>query len=204
MDTPDLDARERQEALLGLDRLARWPGQRAPLLGALERLLGRPQAGTRKLVELGAGSGSLSRWMARELAQRGHRVEVQATDLNPGEGVSSLDVLAPSLPEADIYFSNLLLHHLDDAVLPGMLARQAAASRLGLAHYDLHRHWAHLQAARLILWCSRMPDIVRQDGSLSIRQGFSRAELLALVRDLPGAQVAWHPPFRWLLTWHRP
>jgi len=204
MDSEGLAPAERQAALDGLERIGRWPGQRAPVLKELASLLGRPQPGTRRLVEVGAGSGHLAQWVGVRLRAMGHSVEVLATDREPAEGVTRLDALDRGLPEADIYFSNLMLHHLEDADVRTMFGRQAAASRLGLLHCDLHRHWAHYYGAGFLLWAAGMPDIIRQDGASSIQQGFTRAELGDLAESvLPGARIEWHFPFRWILTWRK-
>ena len=203
MDASDLPARERQQALLGLERIATWPGQRAPLLRALLALLGPPSDRRRKLVEVGAGSGSLAPWLQARLAQHGHQVEVLATDRVAAPGVRRLDALRGPLPEADIYFSNLFLHHLPDDKLSRMLQRQAAACRVGLAHFDLHRHALHYYPAAALIQVARLPRINLVDGLRSIQQGYTRVELQALASRLPGAQVRWSFPFRWMLTWQR-
>lgn len=202
MDRPGLPRAERAEALRGLERLNRWPGQRGPLLRAIQGLLG-PPGPRRRLIELGAGSGHLSAWLQLQLQRRGQRVEVLPTDRRSSRGVRRLDALARSLPEADVYFSNLLLHHLDDAELSRSLEAQARASRLGLAHYDLQRHWAHYYGAALLLPLASMPAIVREDGLRSIQQGYHRSELRALASRVPGARLSWHFPCRWMLTWRR-
>lgn len=202
MDQRGLPKAERDAALAGLDRLSAWPGQRGPLLAALQRLLGRPSAQRRRLIELGAGSGHLSAWLQGRLRSRGHRLDVVATDRRGARGVKALDALGP-LPKADIYFSNLLLHHLDDRDAAKSLQAQARASRLGLAHYELQRHWAHYYGAAALLPLARMPAIVQGDGLRSIQQGYHRAELAALAAGLPGASVHWRFPCRWLLTWRR-
>jgi hypothetical protein len=203
MDAAGLAPDERQAALDGLDRIGRWPGQRGPILRALASRLGRPQPGLRRLVEVGAGSGQLARWLAERLAARGHRVEVLPTDREAAPGVARLDAVAGTLPEADVYYSNLLLHHLEDGDAQAMLRRQASACRLGLLHFDLQRHPIHFYGARVILAAAGMPAIIRQDAASSIQQGFTRAELLALAAPLPGAGVHWQCPFRWMLAWRR-
>jgi hypothetical protein len=113
--------------------------------------------------------------------------------------------LQAKLPEADLYYSNLFLHHLPDAALPPLFARQAKASRLGFAHYDLQRHWAHFYGASLRIRLARLPRINWTDGLRSIQQGYTRAELSALAaQGVQGARLRWCLPCRWLLTWKRP
>jgi hypothetical protein len=203
MDLPGLPARERALALQGLDRITGWPGQRGPLLRALKRLLGAPTGRRLKLVEVGAGTGQTARWLQAELRAAGYRAELRATDLFPLPGVQKLDALKKNLPEADVYFSNLFLHHLPDAGIPAMFKAQARASRLGVVHFDLQRHWMHYIGARLALrWAHRINQI---DGLRSIQQAYTRAELAALAQEaLPGFRLRWTPPFRWILTWKKP
>lgn len=204
MDQADLPAAERRAALDGLERVAAWPGQRGPILEALLGLLGPPHGRRWRLVEVGAGNGNLARWLGAQLGARGHRVELLATDLTPAPGVRHLDAVRGRLPEADVYYSNLMLHHLPDAAVTTMLERQARACGRGLLHFDLQRHWAHFYGALALFAATGMPPIIRHDGMRSIQQGFSRAELRALARPLGGVRVDWTAPFRWRLSWRRP
>jgi hypothetical protein len=203
MDAAGTSADERRAALDGLDRISAWPGQRVPLLRGLASLLGKPRPRVRRLVEVGAGSGRLAAWVEFRLRALGHKVEVLATDREASEGVAKMDALAGPLPEADLYFSNLLLHHLGDSDVRRMFSLQASASGVGLLHCDLHRHWLHYHGAGFFLRAARMPAIIQDDGARSIQQGFTRRELEALAEGLPGARVAWTFPFRWMLTWRR-
>jgi hypothetical protein len=225
MDEKGLPAWEREAALQGLEEISTWWGQRQPLLKAVLELLGPPNTKRLRLVEVGAGSGHTARWMSGELLKRGYRAEVLATDLHPirpphreygwggsrpaptifpGVGVRRLDALRGRLPDADLYYSNLFLHHLPDAALPQLFARQARASRLGFVHYDLQRHWAHFYGASLRLRWAGLPRINWTDGLRSIQQGYTRADLSALAAaGVAGVRLRWCLPCRWMLTWKR-
>jgi hypothetical protein len=202
MDDPRLDPAEHQAALEGLERISRWPGQREPLLRAVLGLLGPATSRRVRVIEVGAGSGHLAAWMRRRLGSLGYRAEVLASDRVAAPGVRRLDALSTRLPEADVYCSNLLLHHLPDDGVQRMLRAQSRASRRGWAHYDLHRHWLHFYGASFLLRAAGLPRINWSDGLRSIQQGFRREELLALAPA--GAAVSWHAPFRWCLRWQRP
>jgi hypothetical protein len=206
MDEPGLDPALHAEALRGIEATSHWWGQRKPLLREIIRVLGagRPAAGPYaarrfKLIEVGAGSGHMSRWIEGELKARGFDAEVLATDLVPGPGVEKLDCREETLPEADIYFSNLMLHHLQDWEAVRMLRHQFKASRLGVIHFEIQRHFLHYYAAKSQL--GSLPRINQVDALLSIQQAFSRAELRALPQaaGIP-YRLRWSLPFRWLLT----
>lgn len=204
MDEAGLPTAERDDALRGLERIATWWGQRQPLLDEVILLAGPPGHGRLRVVEIGAGSGSMARWMQEQLLERGYRAEVLATDLHRVKGVRKLDTLKGRLPAADIYFSNLFLHHLPDAALPKLFAAQARACRLGFIHYDLQRHWAHFYGASLRIKLAGLPRINWLDGLRSIQQGYTRAELQALAdQGAPGARLQWTLPCRWRLTWKK-
>jgi hypothetical protein len=205
MDRPGLPKAERDAALAGLERLSAWPGSRGPLLESVRGLLGPPDGKRRRLVELGAGGGGLARWLAARMAALGHRAEVLATDLVAAPGVRRLDALSGRLPAADLYYSNLMLHHLDDDGVARLLRRSARASALGVVHIDVQRHWLHYYGAVALLGLGGFDPINQIDARLSIQQGYTRAEMEALARGLgPGAALTWHVPFRWRLAWKRP
>ena len=205
MDRPGVSKPERDAALAGLERLSAWPGTRGPLLESVRKLLGPPTAKRLRLVELGAGGGALSRWLSGRLSGLGYRAEVLATDLVAAPGVRRLDALAGRLPRADLYFSNLLLHHLDDRGVRRLLERSARASARGSVHLDLQRHWFHYYGAMALVAAAGLPRINRVDARLSIQQGYTRSEWMALARGLgAGAEATWQFPFRWRLAWKRP
>jgi hypothetical protein len=205
MDLPGLPKSERDEALAGLERLSAWPGSRGPMLESVREVLGPPDGKRLRLVELGAGGGTTARWMAVQLAGLGYRADVLATDLVAAPGVRKLDAVSGRLPGADLYYSNLLLHHLPDAGVRRMLRRSAAASARGSVHLDLQRHWIHYYGAMALVRLAGLPAINRVDARLSIQQGYTRAEWMDLARGLgAGARAGWQFPFRWRLAWKRP
>ncbi|MES2201019.1 MAG: hypothetical protein V4498_02080 [candidate division FCPU426 bacterium] len=126
-------------------------------------------------------------------------MELLATDRVAGPGVLGVDCLDPKkLPDADLYFSNLLLHHLEDGDLAKMFEIQRRKARLGFAHYDLHRHVLHYYAAMFALRFSGLHPILLHDGLRSIQQGYTRSDLGVLA---PMASIHWRFPFRWLVSW---
>jgi hypothetical protein len=204
MDDPSLDPKIRDKALEGIEAISHWWGQRKPLLRAILNLLGPPVGRSFRLIEVGAGSGHLSRWLEAELKGRGYDAEVRATDLLARPGVEVLDCIKSEIPEADLYFSSLVLHHLGDWEACQMLAAQARVARIGFVHFDLQRNFFHYAIAFFRTRFSELPLINQIDALLSIQQSYSRSELRALPHAIGlNARIQWSLPFRWLLLWKR-
>lgn len=206
MDDPRLAPSQYQAALKGLDRIHAATRMGDAVLAKILKWAA-PIKRRLSLVELGAGSGHLSRWLAVRLAAAGVDAEIKATDLRPAPGVAQLDALDPArLPEADIYYSCLFLHHLSDGQAARMLALQGAKAGLGLMHLDLERHFLHYYGAKAFLrLVPGMHPINHHDAAASIQQGFSHADLAGLLHEANLAgRVEWIFPFRWLLSWRRP
>ena len=203
MDDPALDPALREEALKGIEAISHWAGQRRPLLREILGLLGKP-ARKYRLIEIGAGSGHLSRWVEAELKKRGYEAEVLATDIFPYPGVGILDGSRGPLPEADIYFSSLVLHHLGDWQACRMMLLQSQAAKIGFVHFELRRHWLYFQLVKLAVKAARLHPINQIDALLSVQQSFTRQEIktFATATGLK-IRVKASLPFRWLLTWRR-
>ncbi len=106
-------------------------------------------------LEIGAGGGSVARWLADRAAPRGH---VFATDIKPGlipphDGltVTKHDIVHDPLPEAafDLVHARLVLSHLTErtAVLQAA-ARRAEAGRLAADRRDRRDPLARPDGAR--------------------------------------------------------
>jgi hypothetical protein len=94
--------------------------------------------------------------------------------------------------------SNHLLHHLDTDELAALLADSRTLSRGPVIHNDLSRDRAGygLYAAATLPFARR--SFIHQDGLLSVRRSYRRAELQEIVP--PGWRVRSMFPQRLLLT----
>ncbi|HXP91162.1 MAG TPA: hypothetical protein VN931_09565 [Fibrobacteria bacterium] len=202
MDRPDLDPRLRNESLAGLGRLRRSFLRPEPLLGALLRRLPPGDGRTSRLVELGAGTGELSAWIGRALRHRGLRVEMVATDRVGAPGVREFDCTASGgWMDADLHFSNLLLHHLTEDEIRRSLGRQVAHSRLGAVHLDIVRGPLLYYLTRLSLPLLGYPRINQSDALLSIQAAFTAPEMESLGSGFQGRAVVRRVlPFRQILS----
>jgi len=202
MDRPDLDPRLRAESLDGLRRLRATFLGPEPLLSALVGILPPGTGRTLRLVELGAGTGDLSAWIGSSLRHRGLRVEMVATDRVGAPGVSVFDCSAAGgWMDADLYFSNLLLHHLQVDEIRRSLGCQARHARLGSVHLDLVRGPALYYLTRIFLPLLGYPRINQSDALLSVQAAFSVEEMASLGAPFRGgASVRRALPFRQILS----
>jgi hypothetical protein len=160
----------------------------------LDETLGRSQP--LRLVELGAGDGTLLLRLARRWSARGVSAEVTLLDrqklvstetrqefvaLNwPIESVAT-DVftwLEQPFPTADVMLANLFLHHFPENLL-GTLVRLAAARTDLFIACEPRRSSLALTASRW-LWLMGCNAITQHDAVVSVRAGFAGHELSAL------------------------
>ncbi len=187
MDRTDLDPQIRQDALDGLARLRSVFLRPQSLLDAMVRILPSYPDRTLRIVELGAGSSQLSSDLGRELKMAGRRVEMVPTDRVAAPGVKAFDCSGScGWQDADLYFSNLMLHHLDEGELRHSLRMQSHHGLFGSLHLDLVRSRISYYLTRLFLPLLRYPLINQSDGLLSIQAAFTPVELRGLAGGLRG------------------
>ncbi|GDY19378.1 hypothetical protein LBMAG56_07230 [Verrucomicrobiota bacterium] len=162
-----------------------------------------------RLVELGAGDGTLLLRLARRWAALGVTAEVTLLDRQNlvatetrrafaalGWSVAGVatDVFAwleQASPRVDVMLANLFLHHFPDPALAALLRLAAARTNLFLA-CEPRRSPLALAAARLLglLGCNR---VTRHDAVVSVRAGFAGRELSALWPAGAGWETSEHP-----------
>lgn len=162
--------------------------------GQLDGTLARP--GPLRLVELGAGDGTLLLQLARRWSALGVTAEVTLLDrqklvsaetrrafatLNWSVENVATEVflyLEQSAPAVDAMLANLFLHHFPEKELRVLLHRAAARTNLFIA-CEPHRTSLALAASRL-LWFMGCNAVTRHDAVVSVRAGFAGKELSAL------------------------
>jgi hypothetical protein len=189
-----------------LRRVHRAMGTRSILLRALQQLTPpRPNATPFRVLELGAGDGSLMLGVARALAPGWPRVELTLLDRQALVGGATiagyaavgwtadatvmdvLDWASASIGTRlhdngtarwDLIIANLFLHHFEDAQLAALLDAVAASTDRFLA-CEPRRHWVALAGSHLI-GAIGANAVTRTDAVLSVRAGFFGNELTAL------------------------
>ncbi len=192
---------------IDLRRLNDIMGNAGILFRATRSLLRDAALGSRRLrvVELGAGDGTLLLRWARRAAALGVRADVTLVDRHSllstetrlafdalhwsveGVGSDVFDWLEGSSASFDLMLANLFLHHFSAPKLRALLQRASLRTRMFVA-CEPRRSPVALTAARWVglLGCNA---ITRHDAVLSVRAGFSGSELGALWPAAAGWRV---------------
>lgn len=200
------------ESLHDVARANDWFGGTRSLRRALLPFRGEPAL---SILDVGTGSGEIVLATMRWLARSGTRVSAIGLDNHP----DALDVArsrAPALPlirgdvcalplpdrSVDVVLATLILHHLPDAMQAEALREMARVARRAVIVAELERNRVHWMGARLLagtIW--RRNPLTRHDGPVSVRRGYTPAELETIAADagLPGrARRFWF--YRLVLT----
>jgi hypothetical protein len=188
-----------------LRRINRIMGAQSLLIRALDPLLGAG-SGPARLVEIGAGDGSLLLRVAQRRAKDWPQVHLGLLDLQPVVSGDTLqryrrlgwdcevlhadvfDWLArdampstsqgPDAADAPIIIANLFLHHFEGERLAAIVAGMAARAR-AVVCIEPRRSRGALVGSHLLgaIGCNR---VTRHDAVVSVRAGFRGSELTAL------------------------
>jgi hypothetical protein len=153
---------------------------------------GKPPA---HIVELGTGDGTLLLGLARTLARHWPRVRLQLVDCHPAVTNETLEAYAAlgwqaqtvtadvmdwisTMPQTNLITANLFLHHFSDTRL-AELFRHIAGKTDVFAACEPRRSSLALLGSHLLGLIGCGP-VTRYDAVVSVRAGFSGAELSAL------------------------
>ena len=183
--------------LRSLEQVNRWLRGYRPTLAWLERL----PRGLREpihIVDVGSGGGDLLRQIAGWARRRDIAVQLTGIDLNPYAGRAAAEftqkefgiawVTGDALayrPERsiDIVVSSLLAHHLEDDEIIVLLRWMETNARLGWYINDLERSE---RSSRMFEWIAAVAGwhrFVRNDGPVSFRRAFRKADWARLLAD---------------------
>jgi SAM-dependent methyltransferase len=214
LDDPEADPGIVEESLRNIARANRWFGGAAAVSFGLSRTLrGLPTGVTLSLLDLGTGLGDLPRLAVRWGAARGIRIvplglerNRAAARLARGTGLSTAVGCAGVPPirskSVDVVLVSQLAHHLTNDSAVHLFRTCDRLARRAVIIADLRRH----PLGPPSFWCGaqilRFDRTTLADGMTSLRRGFSRHELSALlVRAGVSARVEQRPGFRLVATW---
>ena len=147
------------------------------------RIIARHLGQARRVADLGGGDGSLMRAVGRRLKR-----SLEVTIVDRIAGLEVFEFLAAPGEPLDAIVANLFLHHLTGRDLRRLFALAAARAPLFVACEPRRSRLA--LAGSHLMWFIGCNDVTRHDAVISVRAGFSGAELSA----------AWPATDGWALT----
>lgn len=214
LDDPGADPAAVAESLRNIARANRWFGGAAAVRFGLRQTLGEvPPGSTLSLLDLGTGRGDLPAVAGRWGANRGIRLLPLGIELNRiaarlarRAGVPTALACAGAPPfrdkSVDLVMVSQVAHHLTPGSVVHLLRTCNRLARRAVIIADLRRD----RLAVPVFWCGArllgFDRITIADGITSIRRGFSRSELLALLaRAGIEGRVHRRPGSRLVATW---
>jgi 2-polyprenyl-3-methyl-5-hydroxy-6-metoxy-1,4-benzoquinol methylase len=219
LDDPNADPELIRKSLIYIQRiniLLRYTKATLSHLEAMSRSW--PAGKTIRVLDVATGSADIPLAILKWARARGFDVRVTGVDLQKSvidtaklttDPKLTLAVAnALQLPFADESFdyviTNMFLHHLDEDVVVGVFKEMNRVASRGVIAADLVRcRGAYLGIIALTLIANPM---VRHDARVSVRQAFTRDEILAL-RDRAGIGFACyysHVGYRFVLAGEKP
>lgn len=214
IDTGDHTPEEYARFLKEIRYINQRLGDRSALENTLIREITRLGLREFSVLDVGAGTGELLGVIAEDARRRQCKAKLVGLDLNDlsikevaaesrkFEEISPVRADALRLPFADdtfdYSFCSLFTHHLSNEQIPPALSEMSRVARRGVVVIDLERNAKAWFLFQLFCVAYRISPLVRQDGSLSIRKGFTCEEMLAIGKNagLNNVSVRKHKPYR--------
>lgn len=214
LDDPDISSVVAARSLRDVALANRLFGGTRAMLSEVRQVFREQQGrGTRHLtlLDVGTGLGDIPVVVAKEATRFG--IQVRAVGIEISEPMarvarqSAIPVLAAdarALPFADdsidIVTCSLVLHHLDNHDSLCMLRECSRVARTAVVVADLQRSVVAMALLWLVSFPLRFHPISRHDGVVSIKRGFSVAELRDLVASTTSAAVRCRRRWGWRVT----
>lgn len=214
MDDFSLPASELVPVLKGLALMNRWFGGHKGIIKALKKFgIGEGDV----IADWGCGGGDTLRAIAKWANRQNINVNLIGIDAAPATvqfaqqesttypniSYKKIDVLDDEVTntKCDIIICSLFTHHFDDVQWVQLIRNMYATASRGIIITDLHRHPVLYYAVKAITFISGNK-MVQYDGPQSVRRGFKRDELLALLHkaQIDNFNLTWKLPFRWELV----
>lgn len=201
-----------------LDQLAvvnRLLGGHIAWQGVRQVLRHSPGGQPLELADLGCGGGDSLRQIARWAKAAGVPLRLIGFDANPhvvayarekSHAYPSIryevaDITSDAFLQRrfDLLTASLVLHHFDHPTLAHLLPAYLRMATRGLVISDLQRHWLPWSLFALVTRLCGASPMIRHDGLLSVRRGFTQAELRAMLTTHADAYtLRWRWAFRYL------
>ena len=217
IDTGDYTPEEYKRFLKEIAFINRYLGDSRALKKTLLTEIEEKDLRDFSVLDVGCGSGELLRMIAEFAREAGRKAALTGVDLNSISSattqsesyefpeIASVQGNALGLPFADNSFdyaiSSLFFHHLTDEQIIIALREMSRVARRGIIVIDLNRDPIAYIGYKIFCVVFRISELVRHDGSLSIKKGFRTDDLerIATRAGLAAAKVNHVSPGRVIL-----
>jgi len=205
----------RQASMRDVTRSNAWLAGRRAVVREMDALLrGSTQAGSSiTLLDIGTGLADIPAHLVRTWKARGVRIISVGLDSRPdllreardgGRIAHAVSGSALSLPFAsgsvDVVLCSQVLHHFAGDELDALVREANRVARRGVVIADLRRSPLAAAGFYIAAWLLGFHAVTRHDGVVSVRKGFTSAELRATARRAAGASPAVHRRLLFRLT----
>ncbi len=222
LDDPHADPGLVRAALRDLERLNAMFGGTRAVTRALEPIFekagkgewGRGNGKARwTLLDVGTGSGDIPRAVRRAAQRHGVELELLGVERIPAAaglartaGVRAILADGDALPLAprsvDVVLASQVLHHLPRERCVRWIAAFDGIARRAVVVADLRRSRLAMAGMWAVSFPLALHTVTRRDAIVSLRRGFTRAELDTMVRDAGVvAEVYYAPLARVVAVW---
>ena len=216
MDLPDTKKEELEQVLIDINRVNRLlNGYRCTLSAVNELIRDHPQR-SYTILDMGCADGVMLREIVRYCRKSQTAIQCIGLDLNedslqiaransrdyPEIRYVRQDIMSTEDADlqCDILTCTLTMHHFDNEQIPIFLKRFTELSRIGIVINDLQRSRSAYYLFKVFSTIFIRTKMARHDGGISIKSGFTKAELFAFSKAIPRAKhrIRWKWAFRYV------
>lgn len=206
------------QTLRELEIINRWLGGNEVTIDGVQQLLNGYRDGDKlTIADLGCGGGDMLKLLSRWSVRRGVNAEFLGIDANPNIitfarnsnwhpsiRYAAMNIFSDTFRsmQFDIAVATLFFHHFTSEELIKFFRQLKSQARIGFVINDIHRHWfSYYSIGMLTKWFSKSP-MVKFDAPLSVLRAFSKAELMAILREagVSNYTIRWRWAFRWQIV----
>ncbi|MDT7830568.1 methyltransferase domain-containing protein [Pricia sp. S334] len=216
MDDVGMDSDILKKVLHDVDRTNRLLGGHQITLRGVAQLIRKHPQESYTIVDMGCGNGGMLREVVKLGRRMGVSIEAIGIDLsekclaiarNASSGFPEIQFikqdilqLSPEDLHSDIVLCTLTMHHFFDENISVFLDRFTQLARIGVVINDLQRSPLAYHLFRGFSAIFIRTKIAKHDGLISIKSGFTRAELQRFAETLPSVDhdIKWKWAFRYV------
>jgi 2-polyprenyl-3-methyl-5-hydroxy-6-metoxy-1,4-benzoquinol methylase len=202
------------QTLRELEYINRTLGGNAVTVSGVRQLLKGNKGESIHILDLGCGGGDMLKLLKR-------RITIKATgkgiDANPhivnyarqynhdsAISFAEMDILSDEFrrESCDVAIATLFFHHFSESQLVEIFSHLKKQASIGIVINDLHRHWLAYHSIKLLTKLFSKSEMVKNDGPLSVLRGFSRQELVSILKQagIENYSLTWKWAFRWQIV----